>query len=148
MPPARLLKTFEFCQPVTPSNLYCKLPEPVAVTVIVPSLTPQSVGSVLEVAVTVGAFGASSITGLLGSVTSQVPSWFLTNTVYEPAGRLLKLLEFCQFAPPLMEYSRLEPVAFTVIEPSVVPQLLGSLALTLFSTGCCFPVMVTSPAFV
>ena len=43
-----------------------------------------------------------------------------------------------------MEYSKLAPVATTVIEPSSIPQLEGSTEITLVMIGSTLSVMMTS----
>ena len=66
--------------------LYSTVPVvPVAVTVIVPSVTPQFVGSVEATVEIVGNTGAVIITS--ASVVTQVPSIFLTLIWYVPADK-------------------------------------------------------------
>ena len=68
MPAARPVNTLLVCQLVFVGplvSLYSKLPLPCAKMVIEPSVSPQSVGSVLEVPVMAGAVGAVKITGLV-----------------------------------------------------------------------------------
>ena len=126
-----------FCiQVVPPSIEYSSgAVPPEAVTVIVPSATPQSVGLVEATFVMEGAFGISNMTGLLISGVLQEPSVFLTNTLNVPAPKPVKFGLNCQFVPPSMLYSSDVPVAVMTIEPSFTPQLEGSVATTLVMTG-------------
>ena len=117
---------------------------PVAVTVIVPSATPQSVGSVNAIFVMLGAFGAFKMTGLLMYGVLHVPSVFLVMILYVPAPKFVKLLPICQFVPPSIEYSKLTPVAVIVIEPLLTPQFVGSTAVTAVIIGCTLSVKVIS----
>ena len=117
---------------------------PVAVTVIEPSATPQSVGSEKATFVIEGAFGISRMTGLLISGVLQEPSVFLTNTLNVPAPNPVKFGLTCQFVPPSIEYSNDAPAAVMTIEPSSTPQLEGSVGTTLVITGCTLSVMITS----
>ena len=108
---------------------------PCAVTVIVPSATPQSVGSVEVTLVMLGAFGTSRITGLFVHGVLQEPSVFLTNTLNVPAPNPVKFGLNCQFVPPSMLYSNVAPVAVMRIEPSFTPQFEGSVDTTLVIIG-------------
>ena len=119
---------------------------PVAVTVIVPSVSPQSVGFVEDTFTMLGAVGAPNITGLSASKTKQVPSVFLTATLYEPDARPENEALFCQFKPPSMEYSRVLPadeVAVIVIVPSSTLQSVGSVDETFEMVGTTLFVNVT-----
>ena len=78
---------------------------PCAETVIVPSATLQSVGFADATFVIVGAFGAVKITGLEVYNTSQVPSLFLTDTLYVPALNPPNVFDACQLIPPSIENS-------------------------------------------
>ena len=102
---------------------------------IVPSSTPQLVGSVLTILSIEGAEGGVNVIGLSAEGVSQVPPTFLTITLYVPPGRLEKLPFNCQFKPPSIEYSKLVPVAETTIEPSSKLQFDGSVATTEMFVG-------------
>ena len=68
------MKLFDACHVAPPLIEYCKgAVPPVACMVIVPSVTPQSVGFVENTLVIDGAFGAVNITGLVGFKVTQVP---------------------------------------------------------------------------
>ena len=131
---------------VPPSVVYSYEPAPpVAVIVIVPSSTPQSVGSLLVTLTIDGAFGAVKTTGLFTSNVKQVPSIFLTATLYVPAARLVKLADKDQFSPPSIEYSIIPtPEAVIVIVPSSTPQLFGLADVTFVMVGCTGSVKITS----
>ena len=108
---------------------------PDAVIVIVPSKAPQSVGSLEETFVILGALGTVKMTGLFAYNTSQEPSVFLTDMLNVPAPKLLKIFDTCQLMPPSIEYSNVVPVAVIVIVPSFVPQLLGLTGATFVIIG-------------
>ena len=110
----------------------------VAVMVIVPSATPQSVGSEEATLVMVGVTGSTRFT--IAPVTSQDSSAFLTIILY---GLLLPSSPvneppFCtQFRPPSMLYSNgaVPPLAVIVIVPFETPQSVGSVDATLVIVG-------------
>ena len=71
-----------------------------------------------------GAAGVTSMTGLFGLITTQVPLVFLTATLYVPAANPVNEPFVTQFNPPLIEYcvGPVPPVAEIVIIPSLVLQ--------------------------
>ena len=112
--------------------------------VIEPSATLQSVGSVKATFVIEGALGTLKMIELPEYGVLQEPSVFLTNTLYVPAPNPENVLDTCQFVPPSIEYSRVTPVAVMTIEPSLIPQLLGSVGVTLVIIGCTLSVIIIS----
>ena len=117
---------------------------PVAVMVIVPSATPQSVGFVDDTFVMLGALGIDKLIGLVFQGVLQEPSVFLTNTLNVPAPKPLKVPVGCQFVPPSIEYSNDVPVATITIVPSFTPQLVGSVGVTFVMIGCTLSVITIS----
>ena len=141
-PPAKPVNIFDDCH-VPPFSEYSSAPFPMAVTVIVPSTSPQLVGLVEATFVMLGADGDVRMIGLFASGVSQEPSVFLTNTLYVPSPRLEKVFEDCQLMPPSIEYSMLAPVAVITIEPSATPQLVGLVGVTPVMTGCILSIKIT-----
>ena len=108
---------------------------PDVVIVIVPSSTPQFVGSVLATLSITGGIGATRISSV--SVTSQVPSMFLTLILYVPAIKPVNVPDCDQEAPSLIEYSTAPCAldAVIVIVPSLTPQSVGLVEVTDEMTG-------------
>ena len=102
-PPAKPENTLDVCH-APPFNEYSIAPVPVAVTVIVPSVTPQSVGFVDATFEMLGADGEVRTIGLLASAVTQEPSAFLTNTLYVPSPNPVNVFEVSQLIPPSIEY--------------------------------------------
>ena len=83
--------------------------------VIVPSATPQFVGSVDATLVICGAVGEAKMIGLSDANEKQVASVFLIATLYVPAAKPLNVFDDCQLVPPSIEYSKVPPVAVITI---------------------------------
>jgi hypothetical protein len=103
--------------------------------VIVPSNTPQLLGSVPTTAVITGATGATNVT--VGKVVGQEPPALVTITLYVPPARLVNELLAWNVAPPSIEYlnGAVPPVAEIVIIPSFKLQFVGFVEATFVTEG-------------
>ena len=114
-------------QLMPPSIEYSVAPLPaVVVTVIEPSVNPQSLGGTVTTVSMTGAILSINIS--FGALATQVPSAFLTRISKVPPVKPINILDACQLKPPSIEYSNELPadeLARTVIVPSADPQSVG-----------------------
>ena len=110
---------------------------PVAVMLILPLATPQSVDATAVVLTMVGATGAVKV---MPEVAVQVLVPMRTTIWYEPAPSILNPLEVWKLAPPLIEYCSGAPCAGAVAVMLMLPltglvQSVGETPCTLVMLG-------------